>query len=89
MWIYSMYQGPVAGAGHGEFRSQKGDVSGMQQVRRSMVSAQAWDISRVWSYAVLVLIYPKDNEKSWEGFEESGGGDVVRSTLQNAILRLP
>ena len=41
MWIYSMYQGPVAGAGHGEFRSQKGDVSGMQQVRRSMVSAQA------------------------------------------------
>ena len=41
MWIYSMYQRPVAGGGHGEFKSQKGDVSGMQQVRRSMVSAQA------------------------------------------------
>ena len=38
---------------------------------------------------VLVLIYPKDNEKSWAGFEESGGGDVVRSTFQNGILKLP
>ena len=26
---------------HGEFKSQKGDVSGMQQVRRSMLSNQA------------------------------------------------
>ena len=38
---------------------------------------------------VSVLIYPEDNEKSWEGFEESGGGDVVGSTFQNGILRLP
>lgn len=29
------------GGGHGEFKSQKGDVSGMQQVRRSMLSDQA------------------------------------------------
>lgn len=55
---------------HGEFKSQKGDVSGMQQVRRTVVSDQAWDISRVWSCVILVLIYPNDNEKSWEGFEE-------------------